>query len=58
MFITLQIEVIGDAYVVAGGLKNPDMDQVTAIVNFAIEMREKTAEILSPAGANTSLEVL
>jgi len=50
--------VIGDAYVVAGGLKNPKMDPVTAIVNFAFEMRENTAEILSPAGANTSLEVL
>lgn len=58
MLVTLQIEVIGDAYVVAGGLKNPKMDPVTAIVNFAFEMRENTAEILSPAGANTSLEVL
>ena len=53
----IQIEVIGDAYVVAGGLTNTGMDPVTAIVNFAFDMREKTAEILSPAEADTSPEV-
>ncbi|XP_065900116.1 soluble guanylate cyclase gcy-35-like [Dysidea avara] len=52
-----KIEVIGDAYVVAGGLKNTGMDPVTAIVNFAFDMREKTTEILSPAEADASPEI-
>jgi len=41
--VNLQVEVIGDAYIVASGLKNCRMDPVTTIVNLTFEIRDKSA---------------
>jgi len=35
--IHIQVELIGDAYIVAGGLKDCHMDPLIAIANFAFE---------------------
>lgn len=41
--------MIGDAYVVAGGLmENEKEDPLTAIVNMAFDMREQTSKVKSP----------
>ena len=47
--------MIGDAYVVAGGLIDVDKD-ITAIVNMAFEMRDHTAKVKSPS-KDTALQV-
>lgn len=45
----MQVEVIGDAYVVAGGLLETEKkDHITAIVDMAFAMRDQTALIKSP----------
>ena len=48
--------MIGDAYVVAGGLLNTGKDHVTAIVDMAFDMREQTAKVKSPS-KDTGLQV-
>ena len=50
--------MIGDAYVVAGGLMDDDkQDHVTAIVNMALDMLEETAKVESPRSKDTTLQV-
>ena len=50
--------MIGDAYVVAGGLMDNDkQDHVTAIVNMALDMLEETAKVESPRSKDTTLQV-
>lgn len=50
--------MIGDAYVVAGGLMdNEKQDHVTAIVNMAFDMIEETAKVESPRRKDTTLQV-
>ena len=53
-----QVEVIGDAYVVAGGLMdNETQDHATSIANMAFDMVEETAKVESPRSKDTSLQV-
>ena len=53
----IQVEVIGDAYVVAGGLLGgEEEDQATAIINMAFDMREETAKVKIPS-KDTTLQV-
>ena len=50
--------MIGDAYVVAGGLMdNGTQDHATSIANMAFDMVEETAKVESPRSKDTSLQV-
>jgi len=50
----IQVEVIGDAYVVAGGLQgNEKENHVTAIINMAFDMREETTKVKIPSKDST-----
>ena len=49
--------MIGDAYVVAGGLTgNEKEDHLTAVINMAFDMRDETAKVKIP-GKDTTLQV-
>ena len=53
----MQVEVIGDAYVVAGGLLGSEKeDHATAIINMAFDMRDETAKVKIPS-KDTTLQV-
>ena len=47
-----QVETIGDAYMVVGGVPEPSTLHAQKVANFALDMVKKAAEVSSPATGN------
>ena len=44
-----QVETIGDAYMVVGGVPEPNKTHAEAVANMGLDMVEKAREVKSPA---------
>ncbi len=44
----MQVETIGDAYMVAAGLLDTATDHAMAITNMAFDMREEAGNVMKP----------
>ena len=56
MGISLQVETIGDAYMVAAGLLQTAQDHANALVQLGFDMRAAAKSVLTPNSSN-SLQV-
>ena len=52
-----KIKTIGDAYMVAGGLLDHDAQYTEAIVNMALDARDKIAELKTGAGESLGIHI-
>ncbi|MBL8577173.1 MAG: adenylate/guanylate cyclase domain-containing protein [Mesorhizobium sp.] len=52
-----KIKTIGDCYMVAGGLPNPDSDHLKRMTAAALEMQAEAAKVLTPDGKPLSLRM-
>ena len=52
-----KIKTIGDSYMVAGGLPQPDPDHAVAIANFALDARDFLEQRPATSGLQTSLRI-
>ena len=61
---SLQVETIGDAYMVAAGLLDTPTEHAEAVINMAFGMREEAGKVMEPTNqaplkvCKTSLMVL